>query len=82
MAKPKSNAVKPRTDAEDPILPISAVAKMFGKHRNTVARWISDGLLKPQRLPVGIGVRQSEVLKFLGASALAPPQGKTELQTA
>ena len=56
---------------EDPLLNLSQVARLIGKHPSTVQRWARDGLLKVQRMPSNLpGVRRSEVNKFLGGSAL------------
>lgn len=68
-----SKKIRSSDDSEyDPPLTLSEVGRMVGKHRETVRRWITDGLLTAVRLPTGLyGVRRSEVMKFLGASALA-----------
>ena len=59
------------THEDDPILTMSEVARRVGKSPQTVARWIHDGLLRAIRHPSGLpGIRQSEVNKFLGGSAL------------
>ena len=55
----------------DPPLTLSEVARMCGKHPNTIKRWCIDGLLEAVRLPSGLlGVKRSQVMAFLGASAL------------
>lgn len=67
MAKRNGSAAKPLTHNDDPILGICQVAKMFGRHRNTITGWIDDGLLPVVTMPGGTrGVRQSVVAKFLG----------------
>lgn len=56
----------PPTHAEDPILTIGEVAEMLGKHRNTISRWISDGIIAAGKHPSGVaGIRQSQVEKML-----------------
>lgn len=80
MAKAKAEINKVRvvatsdkpTHEEDPFLTLSEVGKQMGKHHTTIGSYIKDGLLNavrsPSKLPM---VRQSEVDRFLGGSALA-----------
>lgn len=80
MAKAKQDVKKVRavatsdkpTHQEDPFLTLSEVGKQMGKHHTTIGSYIKDGLLNavrsPSKLPM---VRQSEVDRFLGGSALA-----------
>ena len=71
MTQELQSVPQPLTHEEDPILSGTKIARMCGKTPQTVGNWIRDGLLKSIRLPSGLpGVRQSEVVKFLGASAL------------
>lgn len=67
----KSRTKEPPTHQEDPLLSISEVGRQLGKSPQTIARWVLDGLLAAIRMPSGLmGVRKSEVNKFLGSSAL------------
>ena len=59
------------THNDDPFLSLSEVARQIGVSPSTVGRWCTDGLLVPVRRPSGLrAVRQSEVNRFLGGSAL------------
>ncbi len=61
----------PPTHEEDPFVPIGEVARQLGVHRNTVHRWINDGLLEAVKRPSElVSVRKSQINKFLGGSAL------------
>lgn len=74
MSKAKHDRQDPPTHQEDPILKLAEVARQLGRSPQTIARWCQDGLLKALPHPDGfgiLGVRKSEVNKFLGASALA-----------
>lgn len=52
---------------EDPILTISEAALKLGKHRNTIARWCEEGVIKAGKHPLGRfrGIRQSQVDRLL-----------------
>lgn len=55
----------------DPLLGYSDVARMFNKHFSTIKRWHQDGLLAFRRMPGGrYAIRRSEVLRFIGGTAL------------
>lgn len=59
---------------QDKLLTLGECAVIFGKTRQTIGNWVRDGLLRPVRMPSGlIAIRESEVRKFLGASALSNP---------
>ena len=60
------------THAEDPILSLSEIGQRLNRHRSTISRWCTDGLLTALRRPDDriLGVRRSELNKFLGGSAL------------
>lgn len=72
MTKGKKEQVeKLPTHEQDAFLTPSEVGRQIGKHHTTIGRWIVDGLLKAVRMPNNKYVlRQSEVNKFLGGSAL------------
>jgi len=73
----KSRTKDPPTHAEDPILSLAEVGRQIGKSHQTIGRWVKDGLLAAIRTPNGlVGVRKSEVNKFLGSSALDVPEVK------
>ena len=62
----------PPTHEEDPILSCGDVGRQLGKHRTTIWRWVTTGLLEAVRMPGNpgqVGVRKSEVNKILEASA-------------
>ncbi|MFG0262871.1 MAG: helix-turn-helix transcriptional regulator [Novipirellula sp. JB048] len=64
--KTRAKSESPLTHKEDPILTYTDAAKMLGKHRSTISRWVGDGLLTSLRMPSGLpGVRQSEIEKLL-----------------
>jgi len=57
---------------EEEMLTLTDVARMVGRTAQTVGRWCNDGLLVCRRLPSGLRVvPRSEVMKFIGGSALA-----------
>ena len=65
---------EPKTHKEDPILSAPDVARMIGKHQNTVRSWINDGLLEAIPFPGHkgrYGVRRSVVMRLLSNSSLA-----------
>ena len=69
-AEPVANPVSAEVD---PILTLSEAGRRCGKAHTTIAAWIRDGLLTPVKNPRGLfGVRESELNKFLGGSALRP----------
>lgn len=66
-AKAKTPGSKSKSHQEDPIMTYTEAAKLLGKHRSTVARWASEGLVKAGRFPSGLPcIRKSEVDKMLG----------------
>lgn len=71
MTMAKTGGRKRPTHSDDAILSLAEVARQLGKSPQTVARWARDGLITMIRMPSNMpGVRQSEVNKFLGGSAL------------
>lgn len=57
----------PPSHEEDPILTYTEAARITGKHRSTIARWVADGLLRAGRFPSGLPcVRKSEIDKVFG----------------
>lgn len=57
---------------DERFLTLAEVGRMVGRSATTVGRWCLDGLLDCVRLPSGLrAVRRSEVMKFIGNSALA-----------
>ena len=70
MVTKKKN--EPLTHEDDPILSCGDVGRQLGKHRSTIWRWATSGLLEAVRMPGRpgqVGVRKSEVNKILEASA-------------
>ena len=68
-----------QTNFDDPMLTLSEAGAIVGKSRQTIRRWIADGLLRGVRDPSGLHrVRRSELLKFYGASALAAAEDGIE----
>lgn len=57
---------------EDPMLAFSEAGLLVGRTRETIRRWVNDGLLKAIRDPSGLRrIRKSELIRFYGATALA-----------
>ena len=59
---------------EDPLLPVSEVAKRFSVSDQTIYRWIDDGLLPVVKVRRLLRIRTSDVDRLLAdASRPAPP---------
>lgn len=60
------------THQEDPMLTLAEAGRRVGRSANSIKNWINDGLLRSVRDPSGLSrIRQSELEKFYGATALA-----------
>lgn len=71
MAKAKASA-KFVSHGDDPMLSYTEAGEMVGRSNTTIRRWVEDGLLRKVEDPSGVPrIRQSELAKFYGASALA-----------
>jgi len=58
--------------AEDPMLSLAEAGRLVGRSAGSIKNWIKDGLLRAVRDPSGLSrIRQSELEKFYGATALA-----------
>lgn len=72
MAKKKG----PPTSVEDPILTQAEAARQLGRSRNTIRQWLQARILRGVWRPGGLlGVRQSEVNKYLGSDSTQPQPG-------
>jgi DNA-directed RNA polymerase specialized sigma54-like protein len=61
----KSKAANDKQEPVGKILNLTQVADRIGRHRNTIRRWIDDGLLPAVINPSGlIGVREEVVVQF------------------
>ena len=59
------------------VMTLAQVARYLNKHPATVGRWVKDGLLRAVRMPSGLpAICRAELLKFIGASALADIERK------
>lgn len=62
----------PPSDADDPYMSLSEVARYVGKSPQTIVRWCADGLIEFVRVGPLPKIRRSALAKFLGGSALKP----------
>jgi hypothetical protein len=70
MAKDKKGGFV--THEEDPLLTLAEAGRMVGKSPSAIKNWLRDGLLRATRDPTGLSrIRQSELERFYGATALA-----------
>ena len=62
---------------EDPLLPVSEVAKRFSVSDQTIYRWIDDGLLPVVKVRRLLRIRTSDVDRLLqdASRPAAPPTG-------
>lgn len=55
-----------KTHEDDPILTFSEAARLIGRHRSTIQRWVDQGKIKSMTLPGSRrAVRRSEIDKIL-----------------
>ncbi len=68
-----SKTEKPNPSPVGRVLNLTQVAERIGKHRNTIRRWIDDGLLPAVINPSGlIGIREEVLDEFYTNNKFLP----------